>query len=277
MNRALAVLIAALLIPVQSIQLASAATIKPKDKNVEITWTQLTDSTQIWILGSQVHAYECLAKRDRGTLALKTSDGWMNVANSVILLDSKFCGKSANPFAAKFEFVLDMTGQQDFPGTHAKLLVYKISYPQGSRQGLAAVYDGSDEIDEDQNDGKLPSTVSESDSVGPAAGKATPKPIAARPSVAPSPTSVSNAGWRGCAFNEVPMFGRVKVVSVGGQFKVRIVSVKPELKVKGVKRAAKSCGEWEFVSGSPTFTVEIVRTGEDFTIALGAKSPGVSK
>lgn len=73
------------------------------------------------------------------------------------------------------------------------------------------------------------------------------------------------------------MLGRVKFVSVGARFKIRIVGTKASLNVKGVTYPAKTCGEWQFVSAAPAFTVEIVREGEDFTVSLGAKHPGVAK
>ena len=73
------------------------------------------------------------------------------------------------------------------------------------------------------------------------------------------------------------MLGRVKFVSVGARFKIRVVGTKAALNVKGVTRVPKACGEWQFVSATPAFTVEIVRDGEDFTVSLGAKRPGVPK
>jgi len=275
MKKSLVALLVAILVPLVSVQTAAAD--QSKGKNSVGSWTQLTGTSQIWILGSQVRVYECLAKPTSASLSVKSSGGWVEVANTVAAPDPKLCPRNSAPYAATYEFVLKFDGQQDFPGTHAKLLVYRITYAQGSRQGLSAVYEGSDEMNEDQTDGKLPAASATSEAEQQPSISATPRPTQSKSGASPTPSVIAGDGWNGCSFAGVPMYGRVKVVSVGGQFKIRVVGSKAKLLVKGVTKPAKSCGEWQFVSGTPTFTVEIVRTGEDFTVSFGAKRPGVTK
>ncbi len=294
MRKSLIALLVALLIPVLGVQPASAD--DSKAKKSAVAWDQLTADAQVWKLGDQIRAYECLAKPTKGTLSLKSPIGWIEVARTVTALDPKLCTTSSAPYAAKYDFVLIVDGQQDFPGTQAKLLIYKITYTQGPSHSnlLAAVYESSDELSGDQRDGKLPGSHSTDAPEQQAQTLVSPKPVqskssakpqtksSAKPqtksSATPLPSATSSAqtsvGWSGCSFNGVPMFGRVKAVSVGAQFKIRLVGSKAALKVKGVTRPAKSCGEWQFVSAAPAFTVEIVRTGEDFTVSLGGSQPG---
>lgn len=280
MRKSLIALLVALLIPVLGVQPASAD--DSKAKKSAVAWDQLTADAQVWKLGDQIRAYECLAKPTKGTLSLKSPIGWIEVARTVTALDPKLCTTSSAPYAAKYDFVLIVDGQQDFPGTQAKLLIYKITYTQGPSHSnlLAAVYESSDELSGDQRDGKLPGSHSTDAPEQQAQTLASPKPVQSKASASatPLPSATSSArtsvGWSGCSFNGVPMFGRVKAVSVGAQFKIRLVGSKAALKVKGVTRLAKSCGEWQFVSAAPAFTVEIVRTGEDFTVSLGGSRPG---
>ena len=256
-------------------------TVIKQDPNVG--WQRLGQGTEVWIFGSQVRVYECSVGVTNSTLSLRGENGWTEVARATSKIDRKICATRQTPYLAKYQFTLSIAGQQDFPmqGTHAKLLVYRISTAQGSRQATAAVYEDAGALDEDQLDGKLPGTVA-SDSSEPAGlTLAIPNPDVPKESSILKARTLSSliakAGWKGCLFDGVPMFGRVKFVSVGARFKIRVVGTKAALNVKGVTRVAKTCGEWQFVSATPAFTVEIVRDGEDFTVSLGAKQPGVSK
>lgn len=283
MKRQLVTLIVATLLPMMGIQSAQAD--QPSSKTP--AWSQLTSDTQNWILGSQVRAYECYARPTRASLSLKTSAGWIEVARTNAVLDPTLCANPAFPYAAKYRFVLNIDGQQDFPTSQAKLLVFQVTTSQGSRQHVSAVYQDSEQMSEDQVDGKLPGNGSSEESDQQAQTDNMPKPTQPKISVSPLPTvssrpltgaatSSAPSGWGGCSFNGVPMFGRVKVVSVGGTFKIRFVRGNADLKVKAVGRASKKCGEWQFVSSSPAFTVSPVQSGEDFTVSLGATHPGVN-
>ena len=242
--------------------------------------------TEVWIFGSQIHAYECVTEPTKATLALRGADGWVEVAHARSVLDRKLCAaKGADkgaPYVVKYQFTLKILGQLNFPvpGTHAKLLVYRITNAQGSRQATAAIYEDAGAVSEDQLDGKLPGVAASDEPEPQIQTLATSNSDQSRATKAPTNQALSgvraNLGWRGCLFDGVAMLGRVKFLSVGARFKIRLVGAKAALSVKGVTHPAKTCGEWQFVSAAPAFTVEIVREGEDFTVSLGAKYPGVA-
>ena len=293
MRKSLSALLVAFLIPAL-ITPASFAVEAPSTDHVSVSdnvnkqdhnvgWQRLGQGTEVWIFGSQVRVFECSVGATTSTLSLRGENGWTEVARATPTIDRKICATRQTPYLAKYQFTLTVTGQQDFPmpGTHAKLLVYRISTAKGSRQATAAVYEDAGDLDEDQIDGKLPGTAASDSTVEGVLTPATPTPdMPKEGSILTSRTLsslIAPAGWKGCLFNGVPMLGRVKFVSVGARFKIRVVGTKAALNVKGVTRVAKTCGEWQFVSATPAFTVEIVRDGEDFTVSLGAKRSGVPK
>ena len=256
---------------------------KVKQQDPNVGWQRLGQGTEVWVFGTQVRVFECSVGAIKSTFSLRGENGWTEVARATSTVDRKICATRQSPYLAKYQFTLTIAGQQDFPmpGTHAKLLVYRISTALGSRQATAAVYEDAGSLDEDQLDGKLPGTVA-SDLSGPVGlTLAIPNPeVPKEGSILTSralSALVANAGWKGCLFKGVPMWGRVKFVSVGARFKIRVVGTKAALNVKGVSHPAQNCGEWQFVSATPAFTVEIVRDGEDFTVSLGARRPGISK
>ncbi len=256
---------------------------KVKEQDPNVGWQRLGQGTEVWVFGSQVRVFECSVGVTKSTLSLRVEGGWTEVAQATSTVDRKICATRQSSYAAKYQFTLTIPGQHDFPmpGTHAKLLVYRISTAQGSRQATAAVYEDVGALDEDQLDGKLPGTVASDSSGATSMTLAIPNPDVPKESSILTPRTLSRliatAGWKGCLFEGVQMFGRVKFVSVGARFKIRVVGTKAALNVKGVTRVAKTCGEWQFVSATPAFTVEIVKDGEDFTVSLGAKQPGVPK
>jgi len=73
-----------------------------------------------------------------------------------------------------------------------------------------------------------------------------------------------NAGT--CTCKDIPLKGKVKIVSAFPDFKVKIVNSFPDLKVKTVIAFPDKCGEWQFVESFPDFTVQFVDAFPDFTI-----------
>ena len=256
---------------------------KVKQQDPNLIWQRLGHGTEVWIFGTQVRVFECSAGVVKSTFSLRGENGWTEATRATSTLDRKICTTRQSPYLTKYQFTLTTAGQQDFPlpGTHAKLLVYRISSAQGSREATAAVYEDSASLNEDQLDGKLPGTSASESAAQTVLTLSTTNPEVPKESSILNSRALSalasTAGWKGCLFKGVPMWGRVKFVSVGARFKIRIVGTKASLNVKGVAHPAKNCGEWQFVSATPTFTVEIVKVGEDFTVSLGAKRPGVSK
>lgn len=279
MRRIIASLVAA--VCASALISAPAFADKPKIKNTSATWQQLTQDAQVWVLGSKVRVFECVKAPTLSTLALKSSAGWIDVVRSASAIDRKFCPTGSAPFAVKYEFKLTINGQQDFPGTHAKLLNYRITGSQGSFQYGAAVYSDTNGFDEDQADGNLPGANQNDESDQPSPTLAATiqiQPKSAAPSATPLPSdSASPESGKGCSYDGIAMYGRVRVVSAGARFKIRIVRSNAMLQVKSVARQPANCGEWQFVSSKPNFTVQIVLSGEDFTISLKGQRPRVSR
>ncbi len=284
MRRIIASLVAA--VCASALISAPAFADKPKIKNTNVTWQQLTQGVQVWVLSSKVRVFECVKTPTLSTLALKSAAGWIDVVRSASTTDRKFCPTGSAPFVVKYEFKLTINGQQDFPGTHAKLLNYRItSYrttgSQDSFQYGAAVYSDTNGYDEDQADGNLPGANQDDESDQPSPTLSATiqiQPKSAAPSVTPSPSdSASPESGKSCSYGGIAMYGRVRVVSAGARFKVRIVRSNAMLQVKSVTRQPVNCGEWQFVSSRPNFTVQIVLSGEDFTISLKGQRPRVSK
>lgn len=78
-----------------------------------------------------------------------------------------------------------------------------------------------------------------------------------------------------CKFRGIPLYGKVKVVERGADFKVKIVSSFPDLKVKLVESFPDKCGKWKFVDSFPDFTVQFVESFPDFTIKYVESFPGI--
>ena len=68
-----------------------------------------------------------------------------------------------------------------------------------------------------------------------------------------------------CMFRGKKMFGLVRVVQIGANFKVRIINF-ADLRVEPIQYKPFRCGQWRFVQAGEDFTIEFVQAGEDFTI-----------
>ena len=80
-----------------------------------------------------------------------------------------------------------------------------------------------------------------------------------------------------CTCKDIPLFGKVKVVTSGADFTVEVVTSYADLNVEVVDMCARRCGEWEFVTIGADFSVEFVTSGADFTIEYVASCPGVNR
>jgi hypothetical protein len=287
-RKLLTAFLVALVIPIAVIHSASAY--KQSLKASSTSWQRISAGAQVWVLGSRVSSYECAKTPTNATLSIQSSDGWVDVARAIVSIDPILCSTTAAaPYVLKYQFVLKIEGQKDFPipGTHAKLLVFQITNDNGtSRRAIAAVYSDTSDWSGDEVDGKLPGTTSSDETdqqvLTLASTNQTPRLIRPKASVLakrsqPKASPGIVRGWEGCAFNGVPMYGRVKVVSARAQFQVRLVKSNASLKVKGVYAQPKACGEWQFVSTGALFSVQVVRSGEDFTVSFGDLQSGVKK
>ena len=78
-----------------------------------------------------------------------------------------------------------------------------------------------------------------------------------------------------CAFNGIPLHGKVQFVDSFPDIKVQVVDSFPDLKVKMVDAFPDSCGEWQHVSSFPDFKVQIVSSFPDIKVKLVHSFPGL--
>ena len=77
-----------------------------------------------------------------------------------------------------------------------------------------------------------------------------------------------------CTFNGIRLYGKVRIVSYGEDFKVLSGSYGEDLRVEPVNAGANACGKWEFVSYGEDFKIRLVTYGEDFIIRFTTYNPG---
>lgn len=64
------------------------------------------------------------------------------------------------------------------------------------------------------------------------------------------------------------IFGKIKFVQFGGDYKVRMVGMSPNLKVKYVNYGASMQGNWQIVDYGEDYKIELVQAGEDFSVQI---------
>ena len=64
------------------------------------------------------------------------------------------------------------------------------------------------------------------------------------------------------------IFGKIKFVQFGGDYKVRMVGMSPNLKVKYVSYGASTQGNWQIVDFGEDYKIELVQAGEDFSVQI---------
>lgn len=78
-----------------------------------------------------------------------------------------------------------------------------------------------------------------------------------------------------CTWNGIPLFGKVQIVESFPDIKVGIVTSFPDLKVKTVTSFPDDCGEWQFVTSFPDFTIQFVESFPDIEIQMVESFPGL--
>ena len=234
-----------------------------------------------WIIGTKTKVFDCVAAATDGRLAIKVGNDWKQIAKANAEIDRNLCTDPAASYALKYTFTLDSIPRNTpkLPGTRGVLLVFRQNAGPASRMSSAVVYPNASAASNDRRDGKAIAADEgdgEDDDVRPVGqvGPAPRQPDPAPPVIGSSSGSTSSPRITGCSFKNIALTGRVKVVSVGGQIRVRVTNGMADFGVRSVDRPTGKCGDWTFVSAQPDFTVEIVDSGEDFTIALGGR-PGV--
>jgi hypothetical protein len=79
-----------------------------------------------------------------------------------------------------------------------------------------------------------------------------------------------------CTFNGKKLYGKVKVVNSGEDFKVRIVENSEDISIISTDKDPSKCGQWKFVEYSEDFKVRFVTNGEDFKIRYTTGEPKIS-
>lgn len=78
-----------------------------------------------------------------------------------------------------------------------------------------------------------------------------------------------------CSFNGKKLYGKVKIVSYGEDFKILPAGYGEDLRVETVGYGAGSCGKWEIVTYGEDFKIRFVEYGEDFKIRFVSYNPGL--
>ena len=251
----------------------------------KVIWSSINTAPQSWIRGVPNYLFECVANGSSAVLAMKDGTQWREVTRAFALLDKKLCTDSASPYVLKYQFVIQSPsrGAGNFPGTRADLVIFRIQSGGAIRMSSAALYTKREAAELDEMDGH----ALESDDASPAKPAAMNPMPTVQPSQASGALTSSTASsattqpqsknilklFSSCKFNGVALSGRAKVVSAGGQIKVRVVPGVADFGVRTADRATGKCGDWRFVSTQADFTVEIVDSGEDFTISFSMR-PG---
>ncbi|MCD8072561.1 MAG: hypothetical protein LUE10_05220 [Alistipes sp.] len=87
-------------------------------------------------------------------------------------------------------------------------------------------------------------------------------------------TTASGFNKSRCTYNDIPLYGKVKVVSSFADIQVRVVSSFPDLRVKVVGSFPDECGKWELVESFPDFTIKYVDSFSDIDIMFMDSFPG---
>ena len=78
-----------------------------------------------------------------------------------------------------------------------------------------------------------------------------------------------------CAFNGLPLKGKVKFVEHGEDIKIKYVDYDADIKVQFVEWGADDCGQWQKVDYGEDLKVRIVDWNEDLKVEKVDYSPGM--
>ena len=279
------IVILALALPISLALPTGASALDSASPNPKVTWSSINTAPQSWIRGVPNRLFECVSNASSAVLSMKDGAQWREITRVSAALDKKLCADAANPYILKYQFTIQAPsrGAGNFPGTRAGLVIFRIQSGGATRMSSAALYANREAADSDEMDGHA---LENDEASPPVPAVSNPAPVAqpnqnsgaatsAAPASAPTqPQSKSILkSFPSCKFNGVALTGRAKVVSAGGQIKVRVVPGVADFGVRTADRSTGKCGEWRFVSTQADFTVEIVDSGEDFTISFSMR-PG---
>ena len=79
-----------------------------------------------------------------------------------------------------------------------------------------------------------------------------------------------------CSCKHKPLYGNVKVVTAGADFRVQVVDIAPDLRVDTSVIKAIRCGEWHMVTAGADFTIQLVTISPDIRVQYVKLNPGIS-
>ena len=88
--------------------------------------------------------------------------------------------------------------------------------------------------------------------------------------------SNTNMQIKDCKCKNIELKGRVKIVTFGADFSVKVVESQPDLRVRKVTLSPVECGEWQFVDSGEDFTIQWVSEFPDLTIKYVDVFPGMN-
>ena len=277
LKRARLIVILALALPISLALPTGASALDSASPNPKVTWSSINTAPQSWIRGVPNRLFECVSNASSAVLSMKDGAQWREITRVSAALDKKLCADAANPYILKYQFTIQAPsrGAGNFPGTRAGLVIFRIQSGGATRMSSAALYANREAADSDEMDGHA---LENDEASPPVPAVSNPAPVAqpnqnSGAATSAAPASAPTQPQSKSKFNGVALTGRAKVVSAGGQIKVRVVPGVADFGVRTADRSTGKCGEWRFVSTQADFTVEIVDSGEDFTISFSMR-PG---
>ncbi|MFD1261613.1 hypothetical protein [Entomomonas asaccharolytica] len=79
-----------------------------------------------------------------------------------------------------------------------------------------------------------------------------------------------------CTFNDIPLYGKVKIVDSDADITVQRVETAADIDIK-LNDSPAHCGEWHFVEQQADFTIEYVPDGADIKIREVDIDPGIKQ
>lgn len=86
---------------------------------------------------------------------------------------------------------------------------------------------------------------------------------------------LGNPVSKDCKFKGKFLFGKVRIVEYGEDFKVKAVEYSEDLKIQTTSYLQSDCGKWYFVEYGEDFKIRFVDYSEDFKIKYVEYSPGL--
>lgn len=214
-----------------------------------------------WIFGRDINSFTCVSLNSKNQsvyLQVLIKNKWVNKAKGRKSVDLNQCGSSSKSYYINFNWKVDVKGQINSSEKFSKKIKLRIYIPKYGNnpeikgktlvKNLYASLQDWDKYVEDQ----VIQLYNEwlNNEINSAVGT--------------SSSQASKLG--GCIYRNKQLFGKVKIVDYGADFKIQLVDYGADLKVRKVDYGANKCGVWQFVDYGADFKVQIVDFGSDFKV-----------